>query len=117
MEAFALWRRLDKPGHDAALLKQEGDGWLLRGATAGVHERGPASIRYSVTLDRSWETLSGRVEGFVVDRPFEHIITREADGWRLDGSLVKGLEHLFDIDYGFTPATNLQQLRRVAPAV
>ena len=117
MEAFALWRRLDKAGHDAALLTETADGWLLRGATAGIHERGPASIRYSVTLDRSWETLSGRVEGFVEDRPFDHTITRGADGWRLDGSLFEDLEPLADIDFGFTPATNMQQLKRVAPKV
>jgi uncharacterized protein len=32
----------------------------------------------------------------------------------LNGVAVEGLEHLVDLDYGFTPATNLLQLSRLA---
>ena len=37
-------------------------------------------------------------------------------GWRLNGVAVEGLEHLVDLDYGFTPATNVLQLSRIALA-
>ena len=33
--------------------------------------------------------------------------------WTLNGEVVHGLDHLVDLDLGFTPATNLQQLLRV----
>jgi hypothetical protein len=39
---------------------------------------------------------------------------RASDGWYLNDTLIRGLEHLRDIDYGFTPATNVLQLRRAA---
>ena len=50
---FAAWRRLDRAGRDAALLRPEGDGWLLQGAAAFDHERGPASVAYQVQVDAS----------------------------------------------------------------
>jgi uncharacterized protein len=116
MTAFAIWRRLDTPGHDAALLTPSDDGWSLRGAAVFNHARGPACVNYGVDLDTSWRTRRGTVQGFVGGRRFEHLISRDADGWRLDGVLVDGLAHLSDLDYGFTPATNLQQLRRLSLA-
>jgi hypothetical protein len=33
--------------------------------------------------------------------------------WILNGSAVPGLDRFVDLDLGFTPVTNLQQLRRV----
>lgn len=116
MSAFALWRRLDTPGHDAAVLMQTGTGWALQGTAVFRHEAGPACIRYSVDLDASWRTRQGKVQGFLADRIFDRVISREPDGWYLDGLAVDGLQHLWDLDYGFTPATNLQQLRRAGPA-
>jgi hypothetical protein len=116
MSAFALWRRIDMPGHDAALLIESGDGWSLSGTAVYRHEAGPASVHYTIELDRGWRTRRGTVRGFVGERVFDHVIRREADGWHLDGRHV-GLAHLVDLDYAFTPATNLQHLRRVSPAV
>src|SRR3546814_14124484 len=57
-------------------------------------------------------SLAGRVSGFAGDRSFDHAIRHDRDGWRLDGVLADGLGHLADLDYGFTPATNLPPLRR-----
>ena len=37
--------------------------------------------------------------------------------WTLNGSVVHGLDNCLDLDLGFTPATNLLQLRRAALAV
>jgi hypothetical protein len=45
-------------------------------------------------------------------------IARMPDGtWTLNGDAVPGLEGCVDLDLGFTPATNLFQLRRVALGV
>jgi uncharacterized protein len=37
--------------------------------------------------------------------------------WMVDGQVVPKLEECVDLDLGFTPATNLFQLRRIALAV
>jgi hypothetical protein len=113
MNAGALWRRLDVPGHDAALLSRTQAGWSLTGAAVFKHADGPAAVDYRVELDATWRTVRGKASGFVGERRFDHRISREPGGWRLDGVLIEGLAHLVDLDFGFTPATNLQQVRRL----
>jgi hypothetical protein len=112
----ALWRRLDTPGHDAALVTRSETGWSLRGTAVFAHADGPACIQYAVDLDGAWRTTSGRVHGFVAARAIDYRIRREPTGWYLNDVAIAGLDHLWDLDYGFTPATNMQQLRRVAIA-
>jgi len=104
---------LDLAGHDAALVRRLNNGWLLGGTAVFKHRAGPACINYTVSVDSSWRSRRGTVQGFVGGKRFAHVVKRASDGWYLDGTLVRGLEHLTDIDYGFTPATNLLQLRRV----
>jgi uncharacterized protein len=42
-------------------------------------------------------------------------ITRTAEGlWTLNHNIIRDLEGCIDLDFGFTPATNLSQLRRMA---
>ena len=57
------------------------------------------------------------MRGFVGDKPIDFDILREPECWRLNGRAVAGLSHLLDLDLGFTPATNLLQLKRAAPQV
>ena len=114
MPDFALWRRLDTPGHDAALLTPASFGWSLQGTAVFRHNGGPACLKYAVELNADWSTRRGHVDGFMSDRKIAALIERQAGGWTLNGAYVPGLEHLVDLDFAFTPATNLQQLRRVA---
>jgi hypothetical protein len=110
--ASAIWRRLDAPGHDAALLTASDAGWRLRGAAVFARPAGPASIEYWLEIDREWRAKRGRICGFLGEKIIDYTISREADGWRLDGAPVAGLGHLVDLDCDFTPSTNLPQLRR-----
>jgi hypothetical protein len=57
-----------------------------------------------------------RIAGFIGERVIDYIVVREDRVWRLNGTALSGLGHLLDLDLGFTPATNIQQLRRVAIA-
>ena len=114
MTEFAAWMRLDRPGRDAALLRPNGDGWLLQGAAAFDHEDGPAAVAYRVEVDARWETKRGILSGFVGDHAIAHEIRRADQGWRLNGAAVGDLDHLVDLDFGFTPATNVLQLSRIA---
>jgi hypothetical protein len=114
LSQFAAWERLDVPGRDAALLQPGKDGWLLRGAAAFDHAAGPAAVAYQVEVDARWRTKRGVVSGFLGEQTIRHEIRRDDQGWRLDGAAVQDLEHLVDLDYGFTPATNVLQLSRIA---
>lgn len=114
-----LWRRLDLPGHDACRLERAGEGWRLEGAAVfGRETRGPTAVRYEVDCDDRWRTCRGRVHGWVGARSIDHRIERDPEGsWSVDGRIAPRLEHCVDLDLGFTPATNLTQLRRIALAI
>ena len=40
MNASAMWRRLDTPGHDAAHVTGTSDGWRLEGIAVFAHDLG-----------------------------------------------------------------------------
>ncbi len=109
----AFWRRLDVTGHDAARIETTSDGHRLQGTAVFRHEDEPAAISYRLDLAPDWSARQGLLRGFVGTEMLEHEILRGPDGWTLDGVAQPGLGHLLDLDLGFTPATNLQQLRRV----
>lgn len=113
----ALWKRLDVTGHDAARIETAPGGHLLQGTAVFRHEDGPACVSYSLDIAPDWSTRRGLVQGFAGERAFALEIVRDADGWTLDGVAQPGLAHLMDLDLGFTPATNLQQLRRMPLAI
>jgi uncharacterized protein len=114
----ALWRRLDVPGHDACRLDEVEDGWRLHGTAVFSLEGAPARLDYRVECDRAWHARAAHVDGWVGAQRIAITVTHAADGrWLLDGVPVPGLEDCIDVDFGFTPATNLLQLRRVALAI
>lgn len=115
MHKTAIWRRLDLPGHDAARLTSHASGYHLEGTAIFRNPDGPACLHYAVDVDGDWKATRGRVQGFLGDREISYSISREADGWHVDGVAIPGLDHLCDLDYGFTPATNLLQLQRAGP--
>jgi hypothetical protein len=115
--AIAVWRRLDMPGHDAAQVVPDGDGWRLTGVAAFRGESGPAALGYEVVCGPDWTTRIGVVRGFVGRAEVDWLIVRDAGQWTFNGKPVLGLGHCVDLDFGFTPATNFTQTRRIALAV
>jgi len=110
-----LWRRLDCAGHDACRLEQVEDGWRLDGTAVFSAEGEPARLAYQVCCDRRWYTTRGSVIGWIGERALRFAIERSADGlWTVNGTEVRNLDGCVDLDLGFTPATNLCQLRRLA---
>jgi len=107
----AFWRTLYTPGHDTALLAQGLAGWHLTGMASFLGDEGPVAVNYTVEVDDNWITKRGSIRGVAADRRFYHTIERTPEGWTLDGK-PQGLAELTDLDFGFTPATNMQQLRR-----
>lgn len=113
MTALALWRRLDAPGHDTARLDPIDGGWLLHGHAIFRAPSGPAQLTYLVVLGEDWTTQEAQVTGWIGARDVLARISREG-GWRFNDEPIAGLDHCVDIDIGFTPATNLHQLKRLA---
>jgi uncharacterized protein len=114
----ALWRRLDVPGHDACRLDEVEDGWRLHGTAVFAVDGAPARLSYHVDCDLAWHARAASVEGWVGAEPIAITIVHTTEGrWLLDGAPVSGLDDCVDVDFGFTPATNLLQLRRTAIAV
>jgi uncharacterized protein len=111
--ATARWKRLDTPGHDFCRLEQEPFGWRLQGTAVFLDDSQPASISYSVQCSPDWKAASGRIHGSLGSRAINYVVTRQDKVWLLNGDRVPGLEHLVDLDFSFTPATNLTQFRRV----
>jgi uncharacterized protein len=113
----ALWRRLDGPGHDACRLVTDGDGARIEGTAALAIDGFSAALRYAVACDSSWRARRGEVYGWIGDRPIELVIAPvTGGGWSLNGVEVEAVRGCLDLDFGFTPATNLFQLRRLALA-
>lgn len=113
--ARARWRRLDVPGHDVCRLVRHAGGWRLEGTAEFVEGARRARLDYSADCDDVWRTRRAAVRGRLGDRAVaRHVGRDEAGGWTLDGVPQPGLERLADLDFGFTPATNLVQLRRIA---
>ena len=113
-----LWRRIDSPGHDGCRLDQTARGWQLTGTAVFLDGDQPAQLAYEVTCDSDWRATNGRVSGWVGTRALELHVERTPDGeWRFNGAPASGFADCADVDFGFTPATNLTQLRRVDLAV
>ncbi|RWM99983.1 MAG: hypothetical protein EOR84_08395 [Mesorhizobium sp.] len=113
MSLLAIWRRTDEPGHDAAQLKQTDLGWLLNGAAVYLSDAGPAHLDYTVQLAEDWTTRSGSVRGFIGPLSVDLTIIRDEIGWTVNGQRQPAVQSMVDLDYSFTPATNLQQIRRM----
>jgi hypothetical protein len=114
--ASLLWRRLDTPGHDACRVAEGAAG--VEGVALFLEAGRVAQLSYRVSCDAGWRTRQGEVRGWLGQRPVGFRIERTETGlWRLDDEVVAGLEGCLDLDLGFTPATNLLQLRRLALAV
>lgn len=107
----AFWRCLHTPGHDTALLTESLTGWHLVGMASFLDRKGPVAVNYSVEIDENWMTRRGSVRGIAAGRRFHHSIERTPNGWTIDGRR-NGMADITDLDFGFTPATNLQQLQR-----
>lgn len=116
--ASILWRRVDRPGHEAAHLRAVGVGWRLAGSAVFAHEGAPCHLVYAVACDAAWRTVSATVEGRVGSTPVA--IRVEADGegrWRVNGADCPPVEGCRDVDLNFSPSTNLLPIRRLGLAV
>jgi uncharacterized protein len=113
--AVFLWRKIDHPGHDSCRLFKLANGWRLTGAAIFWDNGKPCYLEYDVAADSAWKTRNAKVSGYVGKKSFDlRIASVGAARWQLNGVLSKSLTGCVDVDLGFTPATNLIALRRLA---
>jgi hypothetical protein len=75
----------------------------------------PRAVGLSCLNRLGWRTKHGQVRGWIGGHPVDFMIARSSgEEWTLNGTAMPGLENVADLDFAFTPATNLLQLRRIA---
>ena len=113
-QAAVMWRRIDQPGHEVMCFTAGPAGARIEGFVAYREAEGPIGLRYRVEIGSNWTTSGAVIEGLAQGRPFRHEIGRSAQGWLLDGTRQVGLDDIPHLDLGFTPATNMPQLRHAS---
>jgi hypothetical protein len=112
------WRRLDVFGREEARIEQTVDGWHLTGQLETEDSRGRAQLRYAIDCARDWRTRSTLVTGSASGAPIRFEFLADGEGrWTLNRVPLPSVAGALDIDFGFTPATNLLPIRRLDLAI
>lgn len=115
LEQAILWRRLDAPGHDVCGLARSVSGWLLAGTAVFDSDGRACHLRYEVECDDSWRALRASVAGWVgIEAVALTIAAGPGKPWMLNDNVQPQAAGCVDVDLGFTPATNLIPIRRLA---
>jgi hypothetical protein len=110
-----LWRRLDRPGHEAARLVFHAPFWQLSGTAVWADAGEVCRIEYQVTCEHGWATLHADLSGWAGSRRITRAISVSPQRrWRVDGRECAAVEGCVDLDLSFSPATNLLAIRRLA---
>ena len=116
--ASILWRRVDHAGHEAARLSAQDDFWQLAGTANFIYNGQPCRLDYRIVCDQSWQTRSGRVNGWVGSETIAVDISIDVVGrWWLNETENPAVEGCLDLDLNFSPSTNLLPIRRLDLAV
>jgi hypothetical protein len=113
--AVFLWRKVDHPGHDSCRLFKLANGWRLTGAAIFCDNHRPCHLQYDVAADGAWKTRNAKISGYIGRKAVDlRIVSVGAARWKLNKVLCRSVAGCVDVDLGFTPATNLIALRRLA---
>jgi hypothetical protein len=110
-----FWRRVDTPGCDHCRFFQSPQGCRLLGAAVFVEARLACHLQYEVVADAAFRTRSASIKGHIGKEPIDLRLRAGRGGrWQLNGVDQPAIRGCLDVDLGFTPATNLLPLRRLA---
>jgi hypothetical protein len=113
-----LWQRLDQPGHDAAWLVPQPDGYQLTGSAVFAQEGAPVRLDYLVVCDSRWQTRSARIRGWIGASSIALDLTADAARhWYQNAKECPAVTGCPDLDLSFSPVTNLLPIRRLELAV
>jgi len=87
--------------------------------TAVALERGePCRWNYRVLTDRHWRTRKARVSGWRGETEvLADLLVSSVRGWRMNGRRAEAVDGCVDVDFSFSPATNILPIRRLALGV
>lgn len=109
-----MWRRIDCEGMDACSYDATDNGYIIVGTAIFLEGLEPAKFEYKVSCNSDWSSQTAWVDGWVGSTRRQLSVSRDPAGnWILDGAVVDGATGLLDIDFGFTPATNTNAIRRL----
>lgn len=109
-----LWRRLDQLGCESARLFFQDSCWHLAGTAVFAHNKQPCRLDYTIVCNSAWQTLSGKVAGWVGNEIVEIELAVDSDRrWRLNGKECPAVAGCIDLDLNFSPSTNLLPIRRL----
>ena len=98
-----LWRRLDKPGHEACRFFWHDSSWHVVGTAVFAHNAHPCRLDYVVVCDAAWQTVSGTVQGWVGDETIAiEVSVDAARRWWLNGAECSTVAGSTDIDLHFS---------------
>jgi hypothetical protein len=110
-----VWRRLDRPGREAATVRKTRSGWQLFGVVELEYDGMTVCLSHVTTCSRSWQTRECEIAGFIGDKAVMLHIQRDFAGrWSLGGRPAPDVAGCDDIDLAFSPITNLLPIRRLA---
>jgi len=90
----------------------------LVGTALFAHDEQPCRLDYLVVCDADWQTLSGKVSGWIGTETIEiDLSVDSAHRWRLNGKECPEVAGCIDLDLNFSPSTNLLPIRRLNLAV
>ena len=113
-----LWRGIHMPGHEACRLSTQNAQWHLAGAATFSHLEQPCRLDYMLVCDAGWNTLTGRISGWVGHTTVGIEIAVDPErNWRLNGIACAAVAGCIDLDLNFSPSTNLLPIRRLGLAI
>lgn len=107
------WRALDRDGEDKCRLARLEAGFMLVGHARFRDGTGWAALDYVVRINDDWTTQSADVTGRHGGEDVAVKLLRNGAGWDMNGTAQPQLDGCEDVDFAFTPATNLMPLRRL----
>lgn len=114
VEHHVLWHCSLLSSSEHPLLRESEDGYSLEGVIAVPLGDVPCHIEYTVLVDQHWRATEARAV-IIAPSGIREIVLRShpTDGWELDGVPAPHLRSCYDIDLGWTLATNTIPIRRL----
>jgi len=110
------WKRLDQPWVERCTLLRGGRRsarWILDGTVIGSFDGEPFDVRYAVLCQQVWSTSQVEVSAMIGTRVLGLELVRDKRRWFIDATESPEQHESFDVDLGFSPATNSLPIRRL----
>jgi uncharacterized protein len=119
LPAAAAWRHVGaRVGFEVLFLHREPGGYRFDGHVTAVEEGRAWSVRYAISVDRSWAARDAHVVGESAQGTSELRLERDGNGhWRIDGRPAPGLDGCVDVDLEASAFTNAFPVHRLSLAV